>query len=87
MYLDEMYRRPAIHLEFGHNSILADRLVVNICVRHNLTIANPVEAIFEDDPYWYGPSSNPKNPVRNLNANLWMYNLVSLHLSIGFLPF
>ncbi|MCR4817163.1 MAG: M48 family metalloprotease [Bacteroidales bacterium] len=87
MYLDEMYRRPAIHLEFGHNSILADRLVVNICVRHNLTIANPVEAFFEDDPYWYGSSSDLKNPVRNLNANLWMYNLVSLHLSIGFLPF
>ena len=89
-YVPKESKKIGLHLEFGHNSVFFDRMVLNLSARYNLTVAMPIQKLDEYyNPYfpdWYS-DDNLVNPSRNFNANLWMYNLVSLHLSIGFLPF
>lgn len=77
-YLDKSYKRAGLQIDLGRNSIFFDWLVLNIGLRYNLTIANPFEK-FDYEPV--------KNPIRMMNANLWLYNLVSIHLAIGIIPF
>lgn len=78
-HLESNYKRGGLMMEFGHNSIIADMFVVNLGVRYNFTFANPFESIVD--------YSFQKNTLRNFNADIWAYNLISLHLGIGLIPF
>jgi len=79
------YTRFGLNIEFGRNRILFDRLVLSYGARYNFTLANPVEKI--DEGFYLDNTTSRVNTERAFNANLWMYNLLSLHLGIGFMPF
>jgi len=83
-YLEPSYKRPSLQFEFGHNAIIKDWVVLNFGVRYNITLALPIEDMEAD--YGWTPDYSI-NAIRSMNANLWMYNLISLHLGIGLIPF
>ena len=85
-YIEPTINRYAIQLECGRNYIYFDRIALNISVRHNLTFANPIEPLDYFD-YWSSTSDYRKLATRSFNANLWTYNLISLHISLGVIPF
>lgn len=80
---------PALTFEVGHNAILYDYIVLNFGVRYSATLANPIEKLDESfySPLYADPGTTYVTPQRAVNANLWMYNLISLHIGIGLLPF
>lgn len=83
--LKSEYTKPSLQLEFGHNTIISDFIVLNFGVKYNATIANPVNSIGYEP--WDTASTNRTDAERSMNANLWIYNLISLHIGIGLLPF
>ena len=89
-FINDKYNKYALAFEVGHRSILYDYIVLGVGVRYGITLANPIEKLDEYyDPYFPGLYGNGTrvNPERSLNANLWMYNLISLHVTIGLIPF
>ena len=70
--------------------MFANKVLLNIGLRYSFTIANPFH--YED---WdvFAPSSEDRiryaqtNALREMNADLWMAQLVILNIGVGFLPF
>ena len=88
--LDSTYYRFGITLETGRNYIIRNKVLFNIGIRFHLTAANP----FSYDPdldfdatYEERLRKAENNPVRQLNADLWMANVFLLNIGVGFLPF
>ena len=84
--LDSTYYRFGITLETGRNYIIRNKVLLNLGVRYHLTIANPFKSDFSLDPR-STYEEQQKIPVRQMNADLWMTNLVLLQVGVGFLPF
>ena len=63
---------------------------LNIGVRYSFTIANPFQ---HEDWDVIIPTEQDRirhsqtNALRQMNANLWMAQLVILNIGVGFLPF
>ena len=87
---DSTYNRFGIQVETGRNYMLANRVLLNIGVRYSLTVANPFH--YED---WDNiiPTEEDRrrnaqtNALRQMNANLWMAQLVVVNVGVGLLPF
>ena len=87
---DTTYNRFGVQVEAGRNYMIANKVLLNIGVRYSFTIANPFH--YED---WdvYAPTEEDRirqaqiNAMRQMNANLWMAQLVILNIGLGFLPF
>ena len=89
-WLDTTYYRFGINFETGRNYILANKLLLNIGVRYTFTIANPFEyhgdfSIIPTEEERYRKAQT--NPIRQMNADLWVSNLIVLSVGLGFLPF
>ncbi|MCR5064287.1 MAG: M48 family metalloprotease [Bacteroidales bacterium] len=84
MVMENNYKRWAMRLEFGHQSILGDIISLNLSVCHDLTFANPFSKL--DESYYYS-YNGMVNHIRSFNANVWIYNMISLRLRIGLIPF
>lgn len=89
-YLDSTYYRFGLDLETGRNYLIANRLLLNMGVRYVLTVANP----FKDDGWDVLIPTDADilektklNARRQMNADVWMANLVMVHIGLGFLPF
>ncbi len=88
--LDTSYYRFGVQLEAGRNYMLANKVVLNIGLRYSFTIANPFH---KDDFDVFIPTDEDRirqaklNAQRQMNADLWMAQLVILNIGIGFLPF
>lgn len=87
---DTTYMRYGIQLEAGRNYMLANKVLLNIGLRYSFTIANPFryedwETIMptEQDRIHHAET----NALRQMNANLWMAQLVVLNVGVGLLPF
>ena len=87
---DTTYTRYGIQVEAGRNYILANKVLLNIGLRYSFTIANPFH--YED---WDNiiPTEQDRirhaeiNALRQMNANLWMAQLMIVNIGLGFLPF
>ena len=84
--MGENYKRWALRLEFGHQCILKDFVTLNFSACYDLTLAIPFEKLSESG-LGYPYDTNPQNHIRSLNANLWIYNMFSIRMRIGLLPF
>ncbi len=84
--MEENYKRWALRLEFGHQCILKDFVTLNFSACYDLTLAIPFEKLSESG-LGYPYDTNPQNHIRSLNANLWIYNMFSIRMRIGLLPF
>lgn len=85
--MEENYKRGAMRLEFGHQWIVKDIVSLNLSACYDLTFAIPIEKLRED-AYWYPyDGAELQNHIRSLNANLWIYNMFSLRMRVGLLPF
>ena len=84
-YLEPSYSRWGMRLEFGNRRIVKECISLDFSICDDFTFANPFEEL--DDYNYLNMSGRLRNHIRSLNANLWMYNLISLRLKIGLLPF
>ena len=84
-YLEDNYGRWGMRLEFGNQRIVKESISLDFSICNDFTFANPLEEL--DDINYLNMSGRLWNHIRSLNANLWMYNLISLRLKIGLLPF
>ena len=87
---DSTYNRFGIQAETGRNYIIANKVLLNIGVRYSFTIANPFHHEDWDNiiPTDEDRRRNARtNALRQMNANLWMAQLVILNIGLGFLPF
>ena len=87
---DTTYMRYGIQLEAGRNYMLANKVLLNIGLRYSFTIANPFHyenweniIITEQDRRHHAEV----NALRQMNANLWMAQLVILNIGVGLMPF
>lgn len=88
--LDSTHYRFGITLETGRNYILRNKVLLNIGIRYHLTIANPFKYdpnLDFDSSYEERQRKAMKIPTQQMNADLWMTNLVLLQVGVGFLPF
>jgi len=87
---DTTYHRFGIQAEAGRNYMIANKVLLNIGVRYSFTIANPFHyedwgvVVYTDE---YRERYSRTNAVRQMNANLWMAQLVILNVGLGLLPF
>ena len=82
---DTTYYRFGVQCELGRNYIFANKLLFNIGVRYSFTLANP----FRDDHFSSDRDRLQQfqmNLVRQMNANLWVAQLIVLNVGVGFLP-
>ena len=88
--LDTSYYRFGVQLETGRNYMFANKVLLNIGLRYSFTIANPFH---KDDFDVLIPTEEDRirlaelNALRQMNADLWMAQLVILNIGVGFLPF
>ena len=86
---DSTFNRYGIQIETGRNYILANKVLLNIGLRYSFTIANP----FSYDDWGIGPTEQDRirhkqiNALRQVNADLWMAQLVIVNVGLGFMPF
>ncbi len=86
---DSTYTRFGIQAEAGRNYMIANKVLLNIGVRYSFTIANPFRYDYQgviitpEERIRYAET----NPMRQMNADLWMAQLMILNIGIGFLPF
>ena len=87
---DSTYNRFGIQAETGRNYMIANKVLLNIGLRYSFTIANPFQ---HEDWDVLIPTEADRirnaqtNALRQMNANLWMAQLVILNVGLGFLPF
>lgn len=65
--------------ELGRNYIFFDYLIMNIGVRYGVTLAQPID-------WWFGGQRIDRKQ-QNVNAAVWLDNLMLLEIGIGLLPF
>ncbi len=86
---DSTYHRFGIQAEAGRNYMIANKVLLNIGVRYSFTITNP----FRYEDWAIIPTEEDRirhyeiNAQRQMNANLWMAQLVILNIGLGFMPF
>ena len=86
---DSTFNRYGIQIETGRNYMLANKVLLNIGLRYSFTIANP----FSYDDWGIVPTEQDRirhkqiNALRQVNADLWMAQLVIVNVGLGFMPF
>ena len=86
---DSTFNRYGIQIEIGRNYMLANKVLLNIGLRYSFTIANP----FSYDDWGIVPTEQDRirhkqiNALRQVNADLWMVQLVIVNVGLGFMPF
>ncbi len=86
---DSTFNRYGIQIETGRNYMLANKVLLNIGLRYSFTIANP----FSYDDWGIVPTEQDRirhkqiNSLRQVNADLWMAQLVIVNVGLGFMPF
>ena len=86
---DSTFNRYGIQIETGRNYMLANKVLLNIGLRYSFTIANP----FSYDDWEIIPTEEDRirhkqiNALRQVNADLWMAQLVIVNVGLGFMPF
>lgn len=86
---DSTFNRYGIQIETGRNYMLANKVLLNIGLRYSFTIANP----FSYDDLGIVPTEQDRirhkqiNALRQVNADLWMAQLVIVNVGLGFMPF
>ena len=86
---DSTFNRYGIQIETGRNYMLASKVLLNIGLRYSFTIANP----FSYDDWGIVPTEQDRirhkqiNALRQVNADLWMAQLVIVNVGLGFMPF
>ena len=86
---DSTFNRYGIQIETGRNYMIANKVLLNIGLRYSFTIANP----FSYDDWGIVPTEQDRirhkqiNALRQVNADLWMAQLVIVNVGFGFMPF
>lgn len=86
---DSTFNRYGIQIETGRNYMLANKVLLNIGLRYSFTIANP----FSYDDWGIVPTEQDRirhkqiNALRQVDADLWMAQLVIVNVGLGFMPF
>ena len=86
---DSTFNRYGIQIETGRNYMLANKVLLNIGLRYSFTIANP----FSYDDWGIVPTEQDRirhkqiNALRQVNADLWMAQMVIVNVGLGFMPF
>lgn len=86
---DSTFNRYGIQIETGRNYMLSNKVLLNIGLRYSFTIANP----FSYDDWGIVPTEQDRirhkqiNALRQVNADLWMAQLVIVNVGLGFMPF
>lgn len=95
-YLQPTNYRGGIQLELGRNYAVSKSMTVNFGVRYSFSIANPFNKIWNYDYSQgfdqalinaYELEFRKVNTTHSLNGNLWMTNVMMVHVGLGFLPF
>lgn len=86
---DSICNRYGVQIETGRNYMLANKVLLNIGLRYSFTIANP----FSYDDWEIIPTEEDRirhkqiNALRQVNADLWMAQLVIVNVGVGLMPF
>ncbi len=86
---DSTYYRFGLQVEAGRNYMIANKVLLNIGVRYSFTIANPFRYDYQgviitpEERIRYAET----NPMRQMNADLWMAQLMIVNIGLGFMPF